>query len=212
MKVNIRHEKKEDHFEVEMLTREAFWNLYFPGCNEHFHVHQIRNHKDYIKDLSYVLELDGQIIGSIFYTKSKIMTKNKAIDTISFGPVSIDPKYHRRGYGRKLIEYSIEKAKSMGYRAIIILGYPYHYHPFGFKGGKTYNISMPDGLFYTGFMVLPLYENALDNIEGYAIFSDVFQEPDEETLDCFDKKFPPKEKAYQVSQDEFKKASAELEV
>ncbi len=90
----------------------------------------------------------------------------------------------------------------MGYRAILTLGYPYHYEPYGFLGGKKYNVSMPDGKFYKGLLVLPLYEGALNNISGYAEFSDIF-EINENEVNNFDKDFPYKEKQYQKSQDEY---------
>jgi len=207
----IRHERKEDYKLVEEITREAFWNLYFPGCNEHYLVHKIRQHEDYLPQLSFVIEVDGQVIGSIYYTKSSIVMNDKVIDTVTFGPVSIHPDYHRKGFGRKLIEYSIEQSRNQGCRAILILGYPYHYEPYGFKGSKAFNITMSDGLFYKGFMALPLYEGALDGLHGYVSFSDVFEDPDEETLEAFDKDFPKKEKTYKPSQDEFKVASAMLD-
>ena len=149
MAISIRHENQKDFREVEEVTREAFYNLYFPGCNEHLVVHNMRSHKDYIKELSYIIEVDGEIVGSIFYAHSKIVGWDGVeTKTISFGPVSIHPKYHRMGLGRKLITHSIEEAKRLGYNAILTLGYPYHYEPYGFLGGKKYNIAMPDGKFY----------------------------------------------------------------
>ena len=126
------------------------------------------------------------------------------METISFGPVFIHPDYHRKGFGNKLITYSIDKARKKGYRGIITLGYPYHYTPYGFLGGKKYNISMPDGKFYEGLLVLPLYEGAFDNISGYAEFSSVFDVEDKEVYE-FDKRFKIKKKLYQKSQDEYKK-------
>ena len=98
----------------------------------------------------------------------------------------------------------------MGYRAIITLGYPYHYEPYGFLGGKRYGISMPDMKFYRGLLVLPLYEGALENISGYVIFSEDLEATPEE-IEEFDKNFPYKEKGFQESQIEYEKACAELD-
>ena len=211
MEIKIRKEEKMDYRLVEEVAREAFWNLYFPGCHEHYVVHKMRDHEDFIPELSFVIELDEKIVGGIFYTNSKIILKNgEELNTITFGPVFISPKYHRIGLGRKLITYSIDKAKDMGYRAILTLGYPYHYEPYGFLGGKKYNISMEDGKFYKGLLVLPLYENALDNIQGYVRFSSVFDVDDKEVNE-FDKKFPYKEKKVQDSQKEFEEASSMLD-
>ncbi|VDN47113.1 GCN5-related N-acetyltransferase [Petrocella atlantisensis] len=211
MNINIRNEEVKDYRRVEEVAREAFWNLYFPGCHEHFVIHKMRNHKDFIRDLAFVIEVDNQIAGGIFYTHSKIVSEdNKEYKTISFGPVFISPKFHRKGLGRELITHSIQVAKEMGYLAILTLGYPYHYEPYGFLGGKKYNISMPDKKFYKGLLVLPLYEGALDDIKGYADFSDVFEVMEEE-VEAFDQLFPPKEKKYQESQDEYEAAASLLE-
>ncbi len=207
----IRNVKNEDFKIVEEVAREAFWNLYFPGCEEHFVIHKMQNHCDYLPELSFVIEINGKIIGSIFYTKSSVVDKdNNEHSTITFGPVSILPKYHRQGLGRKLITHSINKAKELGYKGILTLGYPYHYEPYGFKGGKIFNISMEDGKFYKGLLVLPLYENSLENISGYAKFSDVFA-IDNEELENFDKIFKFKEKKIQNSQKEFQIACSMID-
>jgi len=209
--INIRNEEPKDYRRVEEVAREAFWNLYFPGGHEHYVVHKMRSHPDFIKELAFVIEVDGKIEGAIFYTHSKIVTGDRTeYKTISFGPVFISPEFHRKGLGKELISHSIKVAKEMEYRAILTLGYPYHYEPYGFVGGKRYNISMPDGKFYKGLLALPLYEGALDDISGYADFSDAFDVTEEE-VDEFDKSFPPKEKKYQASQDEYEAASSMLD-
>lgn len=211
MTITIRHEEEKDYRIVEEITREAFWNLYFPGAVEHLLVHNIRKHPDYIPELSYVIELDNQIIGSIFYTKAKVIDKEGvAHPIITFGPVSISPAYHRQGFGRMLIEHSLAEAKRLGFNAIILSGFTYHYHPYGFVGTKKYNISMPDGKFYTGVMALPLFEGALDGISGSVHFSEAMY-PDESLLDDFDQTFPPKEKQVLPHQADFEKAVSEID-
>ncbi|MBN2286329.1 MAG: N-acetyltransferase [Tissierellales bacterium] len=211
MNIYIRNEEPKDYRKVEEIAREAFWNLYFPGGHEHYVVHKMRSHPDYIKELTFVIEVDDKIAGAIFYTHSRIVSRdNKEFKTISFGPVFISPEFHRKGLGKKLITHSIQVAKNRGYLAILTLGYPYHYEPYGFLGGRRYNISMPDGKFYKGLLVLPLYDGALDGISGYAEFSEVFDVTQEE-VDKFDKSFSPKEKKYQASQDEYEAASSMID-
>ena len=211
MNTVIRREEEKDYRRVEEIAREAFWNLYFPGTDIPAVVNKLRRSLDFIKELTYVIEVNGKVEGAIFYTNSKIIDKNKIEHkVISFGPVFISPKFHRQGLGRKLITYTIEKAKEMGYRAIITLGYPYHYEPYGFLGGKRYGISMPDMNFYKGLLVLPLSEGALENISGYVLFSEDLEATPEE-IEEFDKNFPYKEKGFQESQIEYEKACAELD-
>ena len=212
MKIRIRNEKPEDYRNVEEAAREAFWNLYRPGCSEHLVIHKIRKHPDFIPELTFVIEVDGKIVGSIFYTKSRIIAEdNKEYETITFGPVSILPGMHRLGLGREMIEHSLKVARKLGYRAILTLGYPYHYEPYGFLSGKKYGISMPDGKYYKGLLVLPLYEGALDNISGYVLFSEVLEEPGEDEVEEYDKLFPYKKKGFQESQKEYEIASEMLD-
>jgi putative acetyltransferase len=110
----IRNEKSEDYRIVEELTRKAFWNIYVPGCNEHYLVHVMRKHKDFIPELDYVIEKDKKIIGNIMYTKAKLVSGNgREKPILTFGPVSILPEYQRKGFGKKLIEHSFIRAKEL---------------------------------------------------------------------------------------------------
>jgi len=207
----IRRINSDDYDTVLAVVREAFWNLYKPGCEDHFLVSKIIKHKDYIPELSFTIEKDGEIVGSIIYTHSKVVDSNgNEHKTITFGPVCILPSLHRNGLGRALITHSLSEAKQLGYNAVIICGFPYHYRTYGFEGAKKYGISMPDGRFYTGLMALPLYEGALDGISGNICFSDCM-EVDSLEAEEFDKKYPFREKKILPCQDEFEKACEEID-
>ena len=126
--ITIRNEKEADYRVVEEITRKAFWNLYAPGCNEHYLVHIMRSHKDFLPELDFVIEVDGQIIGNIMYTKAKLVDESgEEKEILTFGPVCILPEYQRKGSGKKLIEYSFEKAAALGYDVIVIFGHPGNY-------------------------------------------------------------------------------------
>src|SRR6056297_1422941 len=120
MNIKIRNEEPKDYRRVEEIAREAFWNLYFPGGNEHYVVHKMRNHPDFKKELAFVIEVDDEIAGAMCYTQSKIVSENNnEYKTISFGPVFISSEFHRKGLGKELINQSIQVAKKMCYRAIL---------------------------------------------------------------------------------------------
>ena len=213
MVMTIRRETEQEYFTTENCCRNAFWNVYTQGCYEHFLVHAMRGHKDFIPDLSFVLEYNKELIGGIFFTHSKLIPNSHALaplSVITFGPVFIEPKLQGQGFGKKLINFAIEKAKDTGHKVIVILGYPHHYKGFGFCGGKKYNISMPDGKFYQSLLVLPLQNHALDNFSGHVQFSAVFDFKPED-VEIFDKQFPAKEKLVLPSQKEFEKACTLLE-
>lgn len=118
--IQIRNEQKSDYQIVEDITREAFYNMYVPGCMEHYLVHIMRGHEDFIPELDFVLELDGKVIGNIMYTKAKLTDENgEEKEIIIFGPVSILPKYQRMGYGKLLMEHSFKRAVELGYDTIV---------------------------------------------------------------------------------------------
>lgn len=203
----IRHEEAKDYQRVELLAREAFWNLYVPGAEEHYLVHHIRQHPDFIPELSFVIEVDHIVEGAIFYTHSKIVDKAKEIPVITFGPVFINPLKHRQGLGRLLIEYSINEAKRLGHQAIVVMGYPYHYECYGFMGGKNYHLAMEDGNYYVGLLALPLVENGLELEAGVITFSDVF-EVDQDQVAAYDQQFPTKQKEVTKDQEIYKATSS----
>ncbi len=209
--ITTRNEQPADYRRVEEVIRKAFWNLYVPGASEHHLVHAMRGHKDYMPELSFVIENDGEIIGSIHFTRAWIVTPSgEEVPIVHFGPVAITPELHRQGFGRILITHAIEKAKALGHRAIVLGGFTYHYHPYGFRGTKKYGISMPDGKFYTGIMILPLYDGALDGITGTIKLSDALY-PDESGVVASDATSPPMEKLTLPHQKDFELAAAALD-
>ncbi len=207
MNLSIRQETAEDHRDVDTLTRQAFWNLYVPGCNEHYLAHILRSHPDFIQTLNFVAVLDDQIVGSIMYTRSRIVNRDeKNIDTVTFGPVGVLPEYQRRGIGTELIRHSTEIASRMGYGLVIIHGSPRNYCKHGFKGSKSYNICNSDGKFPVSLLVLELKKDLLSGQQWKYVDSDVFNFGEDEA-EKYDKQFPPMKKEYRYTQEEFKIAS-----
>ncbi|HBC29966.1 MAG TPA: GNAT family N-acetyltransferase, partial [Clostridiales bacterium] len=201
--INIRNEEEKDYERVEEITREAFWNIYIPGCMEHYLVHVMRSHKDFLPELDFVIEVDKQIIGNIMYTKTKLVDESgEEKDILTFGPVSILPKYQRKGYGKKLMEYSFEKAASMDYDIIVIYGNPNNYVSRGFKSCKKYNISLENGTYPSAMMVKELKPDILDGRKWIYYQSPVF-DIDEQEAERFDEGLKSLEKKYQPSQEEF---------
>jgi len=191
--VLLRPEEEKDYNSVENLTREAFWNVYKPGCDEHLLIHNMRNKQEFIKDLDYVAVFNDEVIGNIVYAKAKIMGVNKEYDVITFGPVSVLPMYQKRGVGKKIIEYTITKAKEMGFNAIMIYGNPKYYERFGFKNGGEYSITDMEGNYNDALMALELYPKSLENINGKFFEGEAYK-IDKKELEIFDKNFPYKEK------------------
>lgn len=199
MNIKIRNELPHETRLTELVTREAFWNYFQPGSDEHFILHNLRNSDDFIPELNFVAEVDGEIVGSIVYSKSLIKSADMEYPVITFGPLCVLEEYRKKGIGEQLVNHSINLAKALGYNAIIILGDPRYYHKFGFRCGEKYDITCFGGKYATALLVLPLKDTI---ISGEFTESDAFNyEPSE--LEIFDKNFPKKEKSHTKTQDMF---------
>jgi predicted N-acetyltransferase YhbS len=201
--ITIRNEEETDYESVEAITRKAFWNLYVPGCVELYLVHVMRSHQDFVPELDLVIELDGEVIGNIMYTKTKLIDESGEVkDILTFGPVCILPEYQRKGFGKKLMEYSFEQAAALGYDVIVIFGNPNNYVSRGFKSCKKFNVCLENGTFPAAMMVKELKPDVLDGRKWVYHQSPVF-EIDELAAERFDHGLEHLEKKYQPSQEEF---------
>ena len=190
----IRLEREHEHRTVEHLTREAFWNVYRPGCLEHYVLHCLRNDPAFVSELNLVLEKDDRIIGHVMYMRSAIRTDDgRTIPIMTFGPISIAPEWKRCGYGTLLLRASMEKAKVMGAGALAITGNIGFYGKSGFVAAKTKGIRYEDDPEAEYFLIRELESGFLDGVSG------TYKDPpgyfvDEDAAEAFDKAFPPKEK------------------
>ncbi len=201
MDIKLRLEEEKDYRRVEEVTREAFWNVYAPGCFEHFLIHNLRKTKEFIKALDFVATHGDKIVGNIVYVESKIIANNGKEDkVIGFGPVSVLPEYQGKGIGARLINHTAQLATAMGYKAILIYGDPEYYKRVGFTASKNYNITNKDKKYPAALLVRELYPNALNGIEGIYDEGAIYG-VDPEAFAAFEQGFPDKEKKHTKSQD-----------
>ena len=206
MNIIIRNETPNDYRQVENLTRESFWNVYVPGAAEHYFVNQMRSHPDFIPELAFVLEKDGEIIGNIMYTKAWLEDENgERKEILSFGPLCVAPKYQRQKLGKLLIEHSFAAARKLGYDVNINFGNPGNYVSRGFVSCKKKNVSfVAQGNYPTALLVCELVPGALGGKKWMYIPSTAADCCDDTAaVEAFDATFPPKEKAWMPSQEEF---------
>lgn len=197
---SIRVEEERDYSTVESLVRESFWNVYRPGCTEHYILHHLRNCPDFIPELAYVMEVDGKIIGQNVFVKAQI-TKDDgtAFPILTMGPICIANEYKRKGYGKILLDYSLEKAKVLGYGAVCFEGNIDFYGKSGFDFASKFGIKyhgLPEGMEADFFLCKELKTGHLDGITGvYATPKPYFvAEENPEDFEAFDAQFPAKEK------------------
>lgn len=193
----IRLETPADYRETENVTREAFWNVYRPGCTEHYVLHCYRDNDDFVPELDFVLEKDGKIIGQIMYVRAEIAADDgRSIPIMTFGPIGIVPQYKRQGYGKMLLDFSMEKAKALGVGALCMEGNIDFYGKSGFvvasaKGIHYYAEPRSEEVPY--FLLKELQPGFLDGVTGVYHTPKGYFVSDEEA-EAFDKQFPPKEK------------------
>lgn len=195
MKIVIRLENEDDWREVELLTRKAFWqkeriNKIGVGCDEHYLAHTLRKAPEFVPELDFVAEADGQLVGNVMYSKAYVqMPDGTRHEVLNFGPLSVLPEYQKLGVGSALMRHSLKTAARLGYGAVIFFGHPSYYPRFGFKEAKEFNITTCNGDNYPSFMAMELIYGDLDGVTGTFHESPLYN-VDPQKAKEYDAKFP----------------------
>ena len=192
----IRRETEADYRAVENLVRESFWNVYRPGCLEHYVIHVLRDDPAFVKELDFVMERDGELIGQNMFMRTRIDDDGRTIEVLTMGPIGITPELKRKGYGKMLLDYSLDQAKKMGFGAVLFEGNIGFYGKSGFDYARRFGIryhDLEEGEDDSFFLCKELIPGYLSGVTGvYQTPSGYYVDPfDAET---FDATFPPKEK------------------
>ncbi len=199
MKSNIviRSEEKGEYRKVENLVRESFWNVYRPGCMEHYVLHQLRKDAAFVPELDLVMERDGELIGQNMFMRAWIAADDGSkIPIMTMGPICIAPQWKRKGYGKILLDYSLEKAKELGCGALCFEGNIAFYGKSGFREAREFGIryhGLPEGEDASFFLCKELIPGYLDGITGEYTTPGGYL-VDETAVEEFDRQFPTKEK------------------
>lgn len=193
----IRHERPSEYYQVENLVRESFWNVYRPGCLEHYVLHCLRKDPAFIPELDFVMETDGKLIGQCIYLHANILEDSgKIVPLLTMGPICIHPDFKRKGFGKALLDYSLERAATMGFGAVCFEGNIDFYGKSGFVYASDYGLryhGLPEGADASFFLCKELISGYLTGITGeYATPRGYFV--NESECELFDKQFPPKQK------------------
>lgn len=195
----IRPERESEHREVENLIRESFWNVYRPGCYEHYVIHVLRNDESFVKELDFVMELkeNHKLIGQNMFMKAVIKADNgKDIPVLAMGPICITPELKRKGYGKILLDYSLEKATGLGFGAVLFEGDINFYGKSGFDYASKFGIryhDLPEDADSSFFLCKELIKGYLDDVTGVYFTPQGYYVEDSD-VEEFDKNFPPKTK------------------
>ncbi|MGM9992260.1 MAG: GNAT family N-acetyltransferase [Candidatus Bruticola sp.] len=192
----IRLESPHDYHQVEFLVREAFWNVYRPGCLEHYVVRQLRQDLNFVPELDLVLELNEHIIGQIMFVKSAIQTDaGPKIPILTMGPICIAPNYQKKGLGTYLLRYALNKATALKFGAVFMEGNINFYGKSGFVQASLFairygNLTTEEAPFFLGRELIPNY---LKQAAGSYAVPPVYLVNEAEAEE-FDRSFPAKQK------------------
>ena len=195
--ITFRLERKEEYREVENLVRESFWNVYRPGCLEHYVLNQLRTDKDFVLELDFVMEMDGRIIGQTVFVRTVIKADDgRDIPIMTMGPICIIPELKRQGYGKLLLDYSLEQAAKLSCGALCFEGNINFYGKSGFDYASKFGIryqGLPENEDASFFLCKELIPGYLDGITGiYATPGSYLV--NEQEAEKFDAEFPYKKK------------------
>lgn len=195
--ITIRLEKESDRPATENLVRESFWNVYRPGCLEHYVLHCLREQEDFMDDLCFVMEKNGVMIGQNLFVNAQLKGDDGSVLPImTMGPISIHPDYKRKGFGKILLDYTLEKAREKGCGAVCFEGNHAFYSKCGFTYASEYGIryhGLPEGEDSSFFLCRELIPGYLDGFRGEYATPEVYF-VDEKKAEDFDRGFLPKEK------------------
>jgi predicted N-acetyltransferase YhbS len=194
MTLIIRPERPEDYRQTELITQKAFWNLHNPGCSEHLLVRKLRTDPAYMPELSRVAELDGKVVGTIMYSRSKVIDGEITHPLLTFGPLCVEPTLQNTGIGAHLMQETFQLARDAGYSSVIIFGEPGYYPRFGFVPCERFAITTADGKNFDAFMALELIPGGLANVHGKFYEAEVFENLPDDEVEEFNKQFPYLEK------------------
>ncbi len=192
----IRKEREEDYRKTENLVREAFWDVYREGAVEHYVLHCMRKDPDFVNELDFVMEKDGEIIGQTVAMKAKVETKEGAIDVLTIGPICISKRFQKKGLGKKLLDYTLQKASEQGFGAVLFTGDIGFYGKSGFVVAKTLGITYFDDPAADYFLAKELQKGFFDGKKGTYKDPKVYfaASENEEDFSAFDSSFPKKDK------------------
>lgn len=186
----IRAETPDDYKSTELMTMRSFWNKYVPACSEHFLIRIIRDSRDYLPEISRIAELDGRIVGAVYYTKAWIVDGETKHEVVTFGPLAVEPTLEGNDIGGALMRETISLAKKAGVTGIVLIGEPNYYPRFGFERGAKYGITNAKGKTSDELMCLPLCDD-FSMIKGKLIESADFEKlNDNKQLEEINKEFP----------------------
>lgn len=126
-------------------------------------VYRLREAAPPVPSLSFVMEEDGEVIATLRFWPVTLPNNEQAL---LLGPLAVLPALSGRGRGRAMVRHGMAAAKAQGWPAVLVVGDPSYYEPFGFNRERTPNLRLPGWVEPHRFQGIELIPGALDGVEG----------------------------------------------
>jgi len=194
MPCSCRPEEEGDFRETENVIREAFWDVYKPGCDEHLIAHKLRASQAFVPELDYVACEGARLVGNIMYSRARVIDeRGDSEEVLCLGPIAVLPERQGSGIGAALMAETLLRARELGFRGVFLYGNPGYYARFGFVDARRFTVQTSAGENADYFMGLELRGGSLAGISGRFHEDSVFMVGEDE-LEDFERGFPAREK------------------
>lgn len=165
----IRAETEADHSAVHEVNERAFGR-----AGEADLVDALRRNAR--PQISLVAELDGRIVGHIFFSPVSIESEGSNSYALGLAPMAVLPEFQNRSIGSQLVRRGLEESLSMGHEVVVVLGHPGYDPRFGFVTAKQKGLLCEYDVPEEAFMVVELREGALAGRRGLVRYRPEFSD------------------------------------
>lgn len=165
--IKVREERPEDFEAVRRVNELAFGRP-----EEASLVEALRTAAE--PHVSLVAEVEGRVVGHIFFSPVMIESEEAAHEAIALGPMAVLPEFQGRGVGSRLVLEGLEECRRRGHGVVFVLGHPEFYPRFGFAPTKPRGITCEYQVPAEVFMLKELREGALAGRAGVVKYHEEF--------------------------------------
>ena len=171
MNVIIRSEEAGDKTGIRRVN-----DLAFGQPVEGKLIDNLREKAGFLKELSIVAELDGEVVGHILFFPIHISDGEVFHLSLSLAPLAVIPDQQKKGIGLQLTEEGLKVARELDFSSVLVIGHPEYYPKAGFSKASGFGLQCPFPAPDEAFMAIELIEGAFNGVSGMALYPEEYSE------------------------------------